>query len=336
MRAYEVHPEPAPDALRLVERPDPTQLGPDDVRVGMRAVSLNYRDLLVVGAAAKRPAPVVPCSDGAGEVIEVGSAVTRVKVGDRVVAAMLPTWQRGELNEADQAQALGGPVDGVLAEQVTLPQHAWVPLPERLTYEQGATLPCAAVTAWNALFVTGDLKPGGTVLVLGSGGVSLFALQLARACGATVIATSSSAEKRAKLEEMGAATTIDYAENPQWGRAVRAATGGRGVDVVVESGGAETFDESVTAVRHGGTLSLLGVLAGTRGQVDVYAMVRKAIQVRGVFVGSVAMLEATVGAVEAARIEPVIDSVHDFDRAREAYERLGSGKHFGKVVIRVG
>lgn len=333
MRAYEVHPETGAGALRLVERPEPSALQPHDVRVGIRAVSLNYRDILVLQAAGKRPAPVVPCSDGAGEVLEVGSAVTSLAPGDRVAASMLPTWWDGDLTEAHQMQALGGPVDGVLAEQVVLPEAAWVPLPDRLSFEQGATLPCAAVTAWNALFVAGGLRPGDTVLVQGSGGVAVFALQFAVACGAGVIATSSSAEKRARLEKMGALATIDYRETPRWGSLVRTATAGRGVDVVVESGGVGTFDESVRALRHGGTMSLLGVLTGAQGPVDVYALVRKAIHVHGVFVGSGHMFRQAVRAIEHSDIEPVVDRVFDFAQAPEAYEYLGSGQHFGKVVV---
>ena len=230
---------------------------------------------------------------------------------------------------------LADSIDGVLAEQVVLPESAWVRMPAHLSFEQASTLPCAGVTAWHALFEAASLKPGDTILVQGTGGVSIFALQLARAAGAAVIATSSSAAKRARLEEMGAATTIDYRQEPKWGDAVRAATGGRGVDIVVEVGGAGTFDESVKALRFGGTMSLLGILAGTAGPIDTYAIFQKNLRVHGIYVGSVVMFEALVRALEASKIAPIIDRVFPFDEARGAYEHLASGAHFGKVVIRI-
>ena len=335
MKAYELHPEDGFDALRIVDRPAPSAPGAYDVVVRMRAVSLNYRDLAVARAAKKRAKRIVPASDGAGEVMAVGERVTRVKVGDRVAAAFFPTWTSGGLTKEHHANALGGSIDGVLAEQVVLAESAWVKIPAYLSFEQASTLPCAGVTAWHALFEATSLKPGDTILVQGTGGVSIFALQLARAAGAGVIATSSSAAKRARLEAMGAATTIDYRLDPKWGDAVRAATGGRGVDVVVEVGGAGTFDESVKAVRFGGTMSLLGILAGTAGPIDTYAILKKNVRVHGIYVGSIAMFEDLVRALEASGVEPIIDAVFPFAAARAAYEHLSSGKHFGKIVIRV-
>jgi NADPH:quinone reductase-like Zn-dependent oxidoreductase len=334
LKAYELHPDEGFAALRTVDRVLPS-LGPCDVRVRVRAVSLNYRDLRVLAGAAKRKAPVVPASDGAGEVVEIGSGVTRVAVGDRVAAGFFPTWLRGDLAEHHHQAALGGSIDGMLAEEVVLPETAWVRLPAYLSFEQAATLPCAGVTAWHALFEAATLRPGGTVLVQGSGGVSIFALQLARAAGAHVVATSSSADKRARLERMGASATIDYRENPKWGDAVRAATAGRGVDVAVEVGGAGTFDQSVRALRYGGTMSLLGILAGTQGPIDTYAVFHKNLRVHGVYVGSVAMFEDLLRALDASKLEPVVDSVFGFAEVRAAYEHLQSGAHFGKVVIRV-
>ncbi len=335
MKAIELHPEEGFDALRFVERPAPSAPGPLDVVVRIRAVSLNYRDLAVARAAKKRAKRSVPASDGAGEVVAVGERVTRVKVGDRVAAAFFPTWTSGGLTKEHHANALGGSIDGVLAEQVVLPESAWVRMPAHFSFEQASTLPCAGVTAWHALFEAASLKPGDTILVQGTGGVSIFALQLARAAGAAVIATSSSAAKRARLEQMGAATTIDYRQEPKWGDAVRAATGGRGVDVVVEVGGAGTFDESVKALRFGGTMSLLGILAGTAGPIDTYAIFQKNLRIHGIYVGSVVMFEALVRALEASKIAPIIDRVFPFDEARGAYEHLASGAHFGKVVIRI-
>lgn len=336
MHAYELHPEEGFAALHQVERPARAKLEPHEVRVRVRAASLNYRDLGMVRNAPKRTAPVVPASDGAGEVVEVGAEVGRLAVGDRVAANFFPTWRDGPFLEEHHAQALGGSIDGMLAEEVVLPDPAWVKIPSYLSFEQAATLPCAGVTAWHALFEAAAVRPGSRVLVLGTGGVSIFALQLARAAGARVIATSSSAEKRARLERMGAERTIDYRQVPRWGDEVFAAAGGRGVDVAVEVGGAGTFDQSVRALRFGGTMSLLGVLEGVQGPINTHAVFHRNLRVHGVYVGSVAMFEALLRALETSRIEPVIDRVFPFGEVRAAYEHLASGAHFGKVVVRVG
>jgi NADPH:quinone reductase-like Zn-dependent oxidoreductase len=322
-------------ALQETERAEPGPLGPHDVLVRVRAVSLNFRDLTMARASKARTNPLVPTSDGAGEVVAVGAAVTRVDVGDRVAAAFFPTWFAGGLQEDHHANALGGSIDGMLAELVVLPETAWVRAPEYYSFEQAATLPCAAVTAWHALFEAATLGPGDTLLIQGTGGVSIFALQLAQASGANVIATSSSADKRARLEQMGVATTIDYRENLRWGDAVRAATDGRGVDLAVEVGGPGTFDQTVRALRYGGTMSILGVLTGTQGPVNTYAIFHKNLRIHGVYVGSVVMFEDLVRAIEATKIEPVIDSVFPFAEARAAYEHLDSAAHFGKVVVTV-
>lgn len=334
IKAFELHPEEGFDALNLVERAR-QDVGPGDVRVRMRAVSLNYRDLMVARGSKKRAKRIVPASDGAGEVVEVGSGVTRVAAGDRVAAAFFPTWLDGSLKEEHHANALGGSLDGMLAEEVVLPEQAWVKIPSRYTFEQASTLPCAGVTAWHALFEAVVVRPGETVLVQGSGGVSTFALQLARFAGARVIATSSSPEKRARFENMGAAATLDYKAEPKWGDAARAAAGGGGVDVVVEVGGAGTFDQSVASLRYGGHMSLLGILAGTQAAVNTYAVFHKNIHIHGVYVGSVAMFERLVRVLERSSIEPVIDRVFAFEDTRAAYEHLASGAHFGKVVIRI-
>lgn len=335
MKVYELQPFLDLDSVQLTERPTPTTLGPHEVRVGVHAVSLNYRDLVLARGASKRAKPVVPTSDGAGEVIAVGEAVTRVKVGDRVAANFFPTWQAGRFGEQHHANALGGSIDGMLAEEVTLAESAWVKIPRGWSFEQAATLPCAGLTAWHALFEAGPFKSGDTVLVQGTGGVSIFALQLARAAGATVLATSSSADKRARLTEMGATATFDYRAQPQWGEAVKAATGGVGVDRVIEVGGAGTFDQSAKALRFEGDLALIGVLAGTKAAIETYPLIHKAAHVHGIYVGSVAMFEAFVRALESSEIEPVIDRVFPFAEARAAYHYLASGAHFGKVVVRV-
>jgi len=334
MKAYELQPRAGFDALTKVERPSPA-LGPKDVRVRVRATSLNFRDLFIVKAAKSRKAPVIPLSDGAGEVVEVGAEVTRYKVSDRVAASFFPTWVNGDLSDYHHARALGGGGDGMLAEEVVLPEFSWVRVPSHLSYEQAATLPCAAVTAYNALFEAARLRAGDTVLVQGTGGVSIFGLQLAKAAGARVIVTSSSEEKRQRARAMGADHVLDYKADPKWGEAVWAWTGGRGVDIVIEVGGPGTVDQSIAALRYGGTMSLLGVLTGTRGEVNTYGLFHKALRVSGVYVGSVAMFEGLNRALEASHIEPVVDRVFSFGEVKEAYAHLASGAHFGKVVVRV-
>jgi NADPH:quinone reductase-like Zn-dependent oxidoreductase len=334
MNAYELHPEEGFDALKMVDRPRPG-IGSGDVRVRVRAVSLNYRDLMVARGSKKRAKRIVPVSEGAGEVIEIGSGVKRIAIGDRVAAAFFPTWLDGGFAEEHHANALGGSLDGMLTEEVVLPERAWVKIPARYTFEQAATLPCAAVTAWHALFEAATVKPGETVLVQGGGGVSMFAIQLARHAGAAVIATSSSPDKRARFTEMGAASTIDYKADVKWGDTARAAAGNGGVDLVVEVGGAGTFDQSIASLRYGGHMSLLGILAGTQGPINTYAIFHKNIRIRGVYVGSVAMFERLVRVLEHSNIDPIIDRVFSFEETRSAYDHLASGAHFGKVVIRL-
>jgi NADPH:quinone reductase-like Zn-dependent oxidoreductase len=334
MRAYELQPGEGFDALTLVERPAPA-LGPSDVRVRVRAVSLNFRDLNMVKGARKRKAPIVPASDGAGEVVEVGAAVTRHKPGDRVAGAFFPTWLSGDLSDYHHARALGGGQDGMLAEEVVLPESAWVAMPARLSFEAAATLPCAGVTAYHALFEAAHLRAGDVVVVQGTGGVSMFGLQLAKAAGARVIVTSSSEAKRERARALGADHVIDYKADLAWGETARAWTGGRGADVVIEVGGPGTFDQSVAALRYGGTMSILGVLTGLRGEVNTYGVFHKALRVAGVYVGSVAMFEGLVRALEANRIDPIIDRTFGFGEVKEAYAYLASAAHFGKVVIRV-
>ena len=334
MRAYELQPREGFDALALVERPTPA-LGPTDVRVRVRAVSLNFRDLTMARAARKRKSPIIPASDGAGEVIEIGSAVTRYAVGDRVAASFFPTWLAGDLSDYHHANALGGGRDGMLAEQAVLPETAWLALPSRLSYEAAATLPCAGVTAYHALFQAAQVRPGDVVLVQGTGGVSIFGLQLAKAAGARVIVTSSSEAKRERALALGADHVLDYKADPAWGEAARKWTGGRGVDAVIEVGGPGTFDQSVAALRYGGTMSILGVLTGVRGEVNTYGIFHKTLRVAGVYVGSVAMFEGLLRALEAARIDPIIDRAFGFGEVKQAYEHLASGAHFGKVVVSV-
>jgi NADPH:quinone reductase-like Zn-dependent oxidoreductase len=335
VKAFELHPEEGLAALKVVDRPYPKSLRPHEVCIRVRAVSLNYRDLVIVKNAKRSKRAIVPCSDGAGMIMAVGDEASRFMLGERVMASFFPTWIDGPFKEEYHGVALGGAVDGMLTEQIVLDESALVRIPPEYSLEQAATLPCAAVTAWNALFEAAGVQPGDTVLVQGSGGVSVFALQLAKAAGATVIATSSSAEKRARLEELGAAHTIDYRAEPNWGDAVREYTGGRGVDVAVEVGGAGTFDQTVKALRYGGTMSLIGVLAGTKGTIDTYAVLHKNIRVHGVYVGSVAMFERLVAAMVANKIEPVMEDLYLFLETQAAYAHLESGEHFGKIVIAI-
>jgi NADPH:quinone reductase-like Zn-dependent oxidoreductase len=333
MKAWEIR-EFGIDALALAERPEPRP-GPGEVLLKMRAASLNYRDLMVVKGAynPRLRMPLVPLSDGVGEVVEVGEGVTRVKGGDRVAGAFFQGWADGELTEDKARTALGGAVDGVLAEYVILHQEGVVPIPEHLSEEAAATLPCAAVTAWNALITQGGLRPGETVLIQGTGGVSLFALQFARLAGARVIATSSSDEKLERARELGADEGINYRTTPDWDERARELTGGRGVDHVVEVGGAGTLGKSLRAVRMGGRISMIGVLSGG-GEVNPVPILMKSIRVQGIYVGSRAMFEAMNGAMALHHLRPVMDRVFPFSEARDALRYMESAAHFGKICLR--
>ncbi len=334
MKAYELQGKFGIDSLALVERPEPRP-GPGQVLLKMRAWSLNYRDLMVVKGtyAPKLPLPFVPLSDGLGEVAAVGEGVSRVKAGDRVAGCFMQKWIDGEPTEAVAKTALGGALPGVAAEYVVLEADGVVPVPAHLTDDEAATLPCAGVTAWHALVTKGLLKVGETVLIQGTGGVSLFALQFARALGGRVIATSSSDAKLQRVRQLGADETINYRSVPEWGKRVRELTAGRGVDHVVEVGGAGTLAESLRAVRMGGRISLIGVLAGS-GQVDPIPILMKSINVQGIFVGSRAMFETMNGTIALRQLRPVVDRVFAFDELREALRHMESGAHFGKIVLR--
>lgn len=331
MRLYELR--PGSDALVPSERSAPA-VGPGEVQVRVRAVSLNHRDLKVAKNVGRK-APLVPVSDGAGEVVAVGTGVTRWKVGDRVVASFFPTWLSGPLSDFHHANALGGGRDGMLAEEVVLPEASWVRIPEHLSFEEASTLPCAGLTAWHALFEATALRPGDTVLLQGTGGVSVFALQLAKVAGAEVILTTSSEDKAKRARELGADHVLDYKRDAEWGKTARALTGGRGVDLVVDVGGPGTFDQSTAALRYGGTMSILGVLTGTSGPVSTYSIFHRNLRVLGIYVGSVEMAERFVRALSESELHPIIDWVFPFDEAQRAYQHLASGSHFGKVVIRV-
>jgi NADPH:quinone reductase-like Zn-dependent oxidoreductase len=334
MKVFEIKQASGIDALTLTERPEP-KLGYGQALVKIKAVSLNYRDLLVVKGAYSRnlPLPLVPCSDGAGEVVEVGEGVTRVKRGDRVAGIYMQTWISGELDESKARSALGGAIDGVLAEHVLFHEEGLVHIPEHLSYEEAATLPCAAVTAWHALITEGSLKPGDTVLVLGTGGVSIFALQFSKNAGARVIATSSSDQKLERVKELGASDGINYKSVPDWDKKVWELTNKVGVDHVVEVGGAGTLAKSLRAVRMGGQISLIGVLSGV-GEANPLPAVMKNIRIQGIYVGSREMFEAMNRAISLHQLHPVVDRVFPFEETHEAYRYMESGAHFGKVVIR--
>ena len=319
-----------PAGLRLVERPEPAA-GPGQVVVRVRAVSLNYRDQAVIrgqymGGATTRD--LIPASDGAGDVVSVGAGVSSVGVGARVTATFFQPTPQGPA-------ALGSPLDGMLSEFVALAADGVVALPDGIGYEAAACLPCAGVTAWHALFAAGrPVVPGDTVLVLGTGGVSMLSLQLGRAAGARVVVTSSSDDKLARALALGASDAINYTRAPEWDAEVLRVTGGRGADCVIEIGGAGTLARSFRALAHGGKVVLIGFLGGPQGDTAPYPLMMKGGSLHGVFVGDRAMLEALLRAVAVNRLEPAIDRVFGFDQAPDAYACHSSGAFVGKVVIR--
>ncbi|MBI3886431.1 MAG: NAD(P)-dependent alcohol dehydrogenase [Opitutae bacterium] len=325
------------DALELVERPVPAP-GPGEVLVRWRAQSLNYRDLIIVDGSyiPQLPLPFTPLSDGAGEITAVGAGVTAWKPGDRVIGHYIQSWLDGAPTPENTRLSLGAPLPGVLTEYSVLPEHGLVPLPAHLTFEEGATLPIAALTAWNALFIHGDVAPGSTVLLEGTGGVSLFALQLAHAAGLRTIIISSSDEKLARARTLGADETINYRTVPAWSRRVRKLTNGAGVDLVLDIGGPATFTEALRAVRLGGRIAVIGFLSGTALELDTIEFMRTLATMHGIRVGSRAMFRDLLRALERHRLKPVIDREFSLTEAPAAFRHLASGAHFGKVVIRTG
>ncbi len=336
MRLYRFGKLGSLDALQLQEAASP-QPSAGQVAVRIRACSLNHRDLNIVSgnytSVAIKPA-AIPLSDGAGEVSAVGAGVTRWKVGDRVAPIFTQRWLGGDLLPEYIPSALGGPCDGVLAESIVLSEEGLVRIPAHLSFEQAATLPCAGVTAWHAAMVKGGLKPGDTLVTLGTGGVSLFSAQFALLAGARVIATTGSEEKVARLRKLGVTEIINYRTTPDWDVRVRELTGGRGADLVVEVGGPGSVARSIAAIRYCGHISVVGNLAG-KATIDPGTLFAKRASMCGIQVGSRDMFEAMNRAIEVAKLEPVIDRVFEFTEARAAYEYLEGGKHFGKIVIRV-
>lgn len=335
MNAWEIRSHDGIDALHAVERPTPPP-GPRELILRIRAVSLNYRDLLhVLGVADSDRWPLVPCSDGAGEVIAIGHEVTRFRVGDRVAGTFFQRWNAGTIAPDVMESALGGRLPGMLAQHACLCEEGAVHIPSGWDFEQAATLPCAALTAWHALVSTGKLAAGETVLVLGTGGVSLFALQIAKLHGARVILTSSSDEKLARARALGADETVNYRQYPEWEQRVLALTDGRGVDHVVEVGGAGTLEKSCAAARIGGNVWLIGVLTGFAAAINPMPVLFKSLRVQGIYVGSREMFEAMNAAFSANRIAPVIDRSFPFAEARAAFHCMQDAGHFGKIVVRV-
>jgi NADPH:quinone reductase-like Zn-dependent oxidoreductase len=311
--------------------------GEREVLVRVRAASLNRRDVYVLkGQYPMPPRPqVVPLSDGAGEVHSVGAGVTRFKTGDRVAAIFFQRWLYGRPDAEIHSSALGGQLDGMLSEYVCLSEEGLVAVPDGYSYEEASTLPCAAVTAWNSLVTRGRMQPGDNVLLLGTGGVSIFGLQFAAAGGAHAIVTSSDEAKLARARTLGAIATINYLATPEWSGAVRAATGGTGVHQVLEVGGTGTLPQSLASLAPGGHVALIGGLSGFGGDIPARALMHANATASGIYVGSRANFEAMNAFIERHRIRPVIDRVYELDAAAAAYERIAAGRHLGKVVIRL-
>ena len=332
MRAYEICSASGIDALALTERgvPEP---GPGEVRVRVRASAVNYRDLATIEDPVPRGIryPTVPNSDAAGEVTALGDGVTSLAVGDRVASCFFQRWNDGAITPAAMASALGGALDGVLAEEVVLAEQGVVPIPAHLDFVAAATLPCAGLTAWHAVVEFGALRPGETVLLLGTGGVSVFALQFAKLLGARVVLVSGSDEKIERACALGADACVNYRSHPDWHEQVLALTSGAGVDLTVEVGGAGTLERSIASTRVAGRIALIGVL--TSGEMNPVMIMRKSICLQGIYVGSRAMFTRMNRAIDENRLVPIVDTCFDFDEARAAYHAMRAARHFGKLVI---
>ena len=336
MKAWEIQPGFGLANLKLAERPGP-QPGPGQVLIRVRAVSLNYRDVLTVEGKynPKQKLPLIPCSDGAGEVVAMGEGVTRVKTGDRVCGIFAQRWIAGEPTRDKLRSTLGGPYDGMLAEMVVLHEDGVVHVPPHLTDEEAATLPCAGVTAWTALVTQGRLTAGDTVLLQGTGGVSIFALQFAKLLGVRALITSSSDEKLERARGLGADGLINYRQQPEWSAAVRELTDGSGVDLVVEVGGAGTLEQSLRSVRMGGTVCLIGNLTGLMAQVSLALVFMQQVRLQGILVGDREGFEAMNRAIAQHGMRPVVDRIVPFEDAPAAFELMAGGGHVGKVCVKV-
>jgi NADPH:quinone reductase-like Zn-dependent oxidoreductase len=336
MKAWQLAAGKQIDGLSIEHLPG-APVGPLDVRVQLRAATLNFRDLMIArGAYPVGAYPLIPGSDGAGEVLETGAEVTRFRPGDRVTTSFFPHWSEGRAARAKFANPLGGGGKGTLAEEIVLPQDALIASPPGLSFAQSASLTCAGTTAWNALFVTGNLKAGDTIVLLGTGGVSIWALQLAKAAGARVILTSSSDGKLARARALGAHHTINYVSTPDWSKEVLRITGGEGADQVVEVGGEKTVEQSLACLRVGGAITVIGAVSGNGGGIAPRSLIPTNARFLGIYVGSRAMHEDLARAVALHGIEPVIDRLFSFDEAPEAFRYFAQSKHFGKVGIAWG
>ena len=336
MKVFEIRGDWGFDHLQLGARPEPRP-GAGEVLLRMQAASLNSRDLVVpvrgYGAFTGN-LPLIPLSDGVGEVVEVGPGVTRVKAGDRVCPCFHQSWIGGPPDLERLTRTLGGPIDGTMAELMCLPAEGVVKVPAHLTDEQAATLPCAALTAWSALVTYDDLGPGSRVLVQGTGGVALFALAFAKLAGCHVTVISSSDEKLARAKALGADAGVNYTTTPEWSKASREITSGRGFDHIVELGGEKTLPQSLRAIRPGGTISMIGVLSGSALSAPLGHVVTRQVRLQGITVGSRDGFEAMMRAVDQHRLVPVVDRVFAFDELKEAMAALKRGAHFGKICIR--
>ena len=324
------------DNLALIDAPEP-EPSAGEVAIAVHAVSLNYRDLMMVTGKynPRLQLPRIPLSDGAGVVAAIGEGVTRFKVGDRVAGIFMQNWLDGPPSAAKQKGALGGDIDGMMAQTVVLPERGLVHLPEQLSFEQAATLPCATVTAWNAVVTSAHTQPGDTVLIQGTGGVSIAALQFAKAAGARVLGTSSSEKKLERARGLGLDAGVNYRQQPEWAKWVLEQTDGLGADLVVEVGGAGTFAQSLQAARVGGTIAQIGVLSQSDEPLAVPVILRKQLRIQGIFVGSQTDFERMNEAVRLLRIEPVVDRVFPLEEAKEAFRQMEQAAHFGKLVVRM-
>src|SRR5487761_1408168 len=322
--------------LKQVRLPDPVP-GPGQVVVKVHAVSLNYRDLLMIRGHynPKLHFPRIPVSDGAGEIAAIGPDVTRFRVGDRVAGLFLQNWQDGPPSAEKCSSALADSVDGMLAEYVLLPETGVISIPVHLSYEEASTLPCAGLTAWRAVTEITSIRPGDTVLIQGTGGVSIFALQFAKLLCARVLGTSSSDARLARAKELGLNAGVNYKELPAWSEWVKEQTGDQGADLIVEVGGSGTLGESMKSVRVGGAIAQIGILSGVEEKLSVVPILMRQLHIAGVFVGSRAMFEAMNRAINFHSLRPVVDKVFPFGETLGAYRYLESGFHFGKVVISV-
>lgn len=320
--------------LMIEERPDPVA-GPGEILVRIHASSLNYHDFAVAKGWLKTGDGRIPMSDGAGEVVALGEGASKFKVGDKVVSLFFPDWQSGLTAPLGFAQVPGDGADGFAAEHVAMAETAFTPMPDGYSYKEAATLPCAALTAWRGLFVEGSVKPGDWVLTLGTGGVSMFALQFAKAAGARVISTSSSDEKLERMRALGADHVINYKTTPEWGRKAFELAGGAGVDEVLEVGGPETLAQSIDACGVGGHISLVGILTGFSGEFPIVSFFSKNLTMSGITVGSAKHQTDMIAAIEASHIKPVLDKDFSLDQIADAFAHQESQSHFGKITLSI-